>query len=93
MNSQSIVDRLDWDDIQGRLRLSPREVEVSRWICRGIKIRDIAKKMRLGEGTVKTYCRRLYRKLGVECQCGMALVIAAAGQPTTTAARPRIASA
>ena len=80
MNSRTVLNSLNWAAIKKDLNLSTRELEVSRCICQGAKITEIAHQLRLAEGTVKTYCRRLYLKLGVDSQCGLALVIASSGR-------------
>ncbi|ADG81432.1 transcriptional regulator, LuxR family [Thermincola potens JR] len=45
--------------------LSIREREVIRLMAGGQTISEIAKAMRISQETVKTYCKRIYKKLGV----------------------------
>ena len=46
-------------------RLSGRESEVLTFVADGLSSADIGRRMHLSEGTVKTYIRRAYEKLGV----------------------------
>jgi len=50
---------------RGRAILSPRELEVVRFLHAGLTIAEIAGRMTVTESTVKTYVARLYDKLGV----------------------------
>ena len=43
--------------------LTPREIEIVRLICEGLGNRQIAKRLRIGEATVKTHVHRIYEKL------------------------------
>jgi two-component system nitrate/nitrite response regulator NarL len=56
------------DQIANRSRgaeLSGREREIVRLLAEGLTRADIASRLHLGEGTVKTYIARAYEKLGV----------------------------
>ena len=52
-------------DQQKSIKLSEREREVILWIARGKSNQDIATILDISSGTVDTYIRRLYSKLGV----------------------------
>jgi DNA-binding NarL/FixJ family response regulator len=43
--------------------LTPRELEVLRLIARGLSNRDIARKLVLGDATIKTHVARIFAKL------------------------------
>jgi LuxR family maltose regulon positive regulatory protein len=46
--------------------LTGREAEVLHLLDQGLSNREIAARLFLSEGTVKTHTHRLYRKLGVQ---------------------------
>jgi two-component system, NarL family, nitrate/nitrite response regulator NarL len=50
---------------QDKSQLSGRESEVLTLVADGLSSADIGRQMHLSEGTVKTYIRRAYEKLGV----------------------------
>ena len=54
-----------WEEVIDELSLSARQGELVRHIFNGKKQVAIAEEMGLGLGTIKTYFRRVYRKLGV----------------------------
>lgn len=59
-----------------RKRIAPlgkREEEIVEYICRGYRNREIAGKLQISEQTVKSYCNRIYRKLGVPGRLHLAL--------------------
>ncbi len=43
--------------------LSPRETDVARMVASGLRNREIAEKLNLSEGTVKSYLHSIYEKL------------------------------
>jgi DNA-binding NarL/FixJ family response regulator len=45
--------------------LSPRETEVARMVASGFRNREIAEKLSLSEGTVKSYLHSIYEKLNI----------------------------
>lgn len=49
-----------------RVKLSDRETEVMTLCTQGLSNSDIAARLFLGEGTVKTHLHSIYRKLGVK---------------------------
>lgn len=75
--------------------LTERERELLSLVAHGTPNREIATKMFLAESTVKTYLKRLYRKLGINsrAQCVMRAVelgaTALPNQPDETTASPR----
>lgn len=46
--------------------LTPREIEIVRSICHGLRNKAIAEQLRVSEGTVKVHLHNIYRKLGVD---------------------------
>jgi DNA-binding NarL/FixJ family response regulator len=49
-------------------RLAPREVEVLHLLATGRPYKQIADELELSMGTIRTYVRRLYGKLEVNCR-------------------------
>lgn len=49
-------------------RLAPREVEVLHLLSTGLPYKQIADELELSMGTIRTYVRRLYSKLEVNCR-------------------------
>jgi two-component system, NarL family, nitrate/nitrite response regulator NarL len=45
--------------------LAKREREIILHICQGYRNKEIAQKLKISEQTVKSYCHRIYKKLGV----------------------------
>lgn len=46
--------------------LSPRELEVLRWLAQGLSNKEIARRLHLAEETVKFHMRHILAKLGVQ---------------------------
>ena len=59
--------------------LSGREVEVVRRVARGESNKQIARHLGLSENTVKTYLRRVYRKLDCQGRSSAAAIVARRG--------------
>jgi DNA-binding NarL/FixJ family response regulator len=49
-------------------RLAPREIEVLHLLSAGLPYKQIADELELSMGTIRTYVRRLYSKLEVNCR-------------------------
>ncbi len=63
------------DDKGNRLSLlSKRETQIFELLSKGMSNRDIAKKLRLGEETVKHYNTQMFQKLGVKNRTEAALL-------------------
>lgn len=54
-----------------KLRLSPRQADVARFICRGLRKGEIAKELRVTEYTVRMHANALYRRLEVHDRVGV----------------------
>lgn len=61
------------------LGLSPRERDVAQLVLSGCKLSAIGFRLGLSLGTVKTYQRRVYRKLEVRNRAELTLAIVSAG--------------
>lgn len=53
-------------------RLTPRELEVLRWLSEGLTNKEIARRVSLSPETVKEHVMNVYRKLDVEDRVGAA---------------------
>lgn len=49
-----------------RYGLSSREMDVMAWVVRGFGVREIAERLALSQGTVKTHLHNMYRKCGAD---------------------------
>lgn len=66
---------VDWKALARRTGLSDRELAVVRLTLEGARQVDIAAALGLALGTVKTYNRRAYRKVGVHNQRELAIAV------------------
>jgi DNA-binding NarL/FixJ family response regulator len=64
-----------WTALRDSLKLSAREVEITRYIFADCKEKIIAEELALSPHTVRTYCERLYRKLNVNSRVEMVVSI------------------
>lgn len=64
-----------WSALQESLKLSAREVEITRYIFADCKEKVIAEELHLSPHTVRTYCERLYRKLNVNSRVEMVVSV------------------
>lgn len=62
-----------WLYIQRRYHMSPRELQIAKLICQGLRNDDIAKNLHITLGTVKTHIRNIYRRVQVESKIAMLL--------------------
>ena len=58
----ALLNEKQWRYIQRRYHISPRELEVAKLICRGYINGDIADKLKVKSGTVKTHIKSLFGK-------------------------------
>jgi DNA-binding NarL/FixJ family response regulator len=84
----SLLDDRQWRYVQHRYRLSPRELQVAKHVCRGFANEEVATCLRIRAGTVKTHLRNIYRRIHVTNKIGMLLtfleqVAAACDKPET----------
>jgi len=57
-----LLDEKQWLYIQKRYHMSPRELQVAKLICQGLTNGDVAKKLKVRPGTVKTHLRSIFGK-------------------------------
>jgi DNA-binding CsgD family transcriptional regulator len=62
---EPLADRVDFDLIRARYRLSNREIDVLEALMSGAKDKEIAHRVGLTTGTVRSYLKSIRAKLGV----------------------------
>jgi DNA-binding CsgD family transcriptional regulator len=80
MNEESVIDRLNLDEVRNRYRLTRREVDVMRRMLRGMTIVHIAQDLALKEQTVKEYLSNIYIKLEVKSKFEAMSLILGSGE-------------
>jgi DNA-binding NarL/FixJ family response regulator len=58
----TILDEKEWDYLQRYFDISPRELQVAKLVCSGFTNGDIASRLRVRPGTVKTHLRSIFGK-------------------------------
>lgn len=53
--------------------LTPRELEITRMVARGLSNKEIARKLDITEGTVKVHLHNVYEKIGVTSRVALTL--------------------
>ena len=59
-------------NIDASRRLSERELEIMKLVSEGLSNKEIAFRIGIGQGTVRTHLRNVFRKLGVSSRTGAA---------------------
>jgi len=62
----TLLNDTHWLHIQNRYQLSPRELQVAQLVCRGFNNEEIANRLDIRHGTVKTHLRNIYRRIRVK---------------------------
>lgn len=62
-----------WRIVREKYRMTPREIEIAKHICRGLSNEDIANVVHIRYGTVKTHIRNIYRRVHVKSKVAMLL--------------------
>jgi DNA-binding CsgD family transcriptional regulator len=68
-----LFDEKQWLYIQGCYHISPRELQVVKLVCQGLTNGDIAEKLNVKPGTVKTHLRSIFHKTRVRNKLSMLL--------------------
>ena len=71
--SISLLNGKQWLYIQRCFHLTDRELQIAGLICRGFNNNDIAAKLKIKRGTVKTHIRNIYRRVRVKNKIQMVL--------------------
>jgi DNA-binding CsgD family transcriptional regulator len=70
-----LLDEEQWSYIQRHFHMSPRELQVAKLVCEGFSNGEIAKNLRIKQGTAKTHLRNIYRRIRVKNKISMLLKI------------------
>jgi two-component system, NarL family, nitrate/nitrite response regulator NarP len=62
-----------WSFIKKRYQMTVRELQISKSLCEGMSIENVAASLKITEGTVKTHIRNIYRKTWVHNKISMLL--------------------
>jgi DNA-binding NarL/FixJ family response regulator len=68
-----LLTRKEWSYVKRRYNLTPRECQIAKLICQGLRNGKIAKFLHISPGTVKTHTRNIYRKARVKSKIAMLL--------------------
>ncbi len=69
----SLLTNRQWQYLQRRYKITPRELQIARLICHGFANEEIAARLNITTGTVKVHIRNLYRKTWAENKIRMLL--------------------
>ncbi|MCK4960617.1 MAG: response regulator transcription factor [Planctomycetes bacterium] len=64
-----------WSYIQQLYRMGNRELQVARLVCQGLNNKEVADRLQIKHGTVKTHMRNIYRRLRVKNKIAMLLML------------------
>lgn len=68
-----LLNKRQWSYVKRRYHMTPRELQIAQLICQGLGNEEIANRLKIKHGTVKTHVRNLYRKLWVHNKISMLL--------------------
>jgi DNA-binding NarL/FixJ family response regulator len=69
----ALLNKRQWSYLKKRYHMTPRELQIAQLICQGLGNEEIANRLKIKHGTVKTHVRNLYRKLWVHNKISMLL--------------------
>jgi DNA-binding CsgD family transcriptional regulator len=72
-NDTILFDEKQWLYVQRCYHISPRELQVVKLVCQGFTNGDIASKLNIKPGTVKTHLRSIFHKTRVRNKVTMLL--------------------
>lgn len=62
LSDVNLIEQQQWNYIQRRYHLSPRELEVAKLVCKGLTNREIASELKIRKETVNTHLKHLFSK-------------------------------
>ena len=69
----TLLNERQWSYIRKRYRMTARELQIAKLICKGLNNAEIAKILDIRHGTVKTHLRNVYRRVRVKSKILMLL--------------------
>ena len=69
----ALLDEKQWLYVQKRYHMTPRELQVAKLVCQGFNNEEIARALKIQQGTVKTHLRNVYRRARVKNKITMLL--------------------
>lgn len=73
LSSTELLNARQWAYLKERYRMTKRELQIAKLICRGMSNEEVAQSLGIRHGTIKTHIRNLYRKLWVHNKISMLL--------------------
>ncbi len=71
-----LLNKNQWSYLRRHYRLTNREFQVGKLVCRGYTNKEIAKTLTIKPGTVKTHLLNIYRKAHVTSKIALLLMFA-----------------
>ena len=68
-----LLNKRQWSYLKRRYHMTPREIQIAQLVCQGLGNEEIANRLNIKQGSVKTHVRNLYRKLWVHNKISMLL--------------------
>lgn len=68
-----LLDEKKWNFLRKRYHMTPRELQVAILVCRGFNNSEIAERLNIRHGTVKTHLRNIYRRTRVKSKITLLL--------------------
>ena len=69
----ALLDEKEWSYLQRYYDMSPRELQVAKLVCSGFTNGDIADRLRVRPGTIKTHLRSIFGKTRTRNRISMLL--------------------
>ncbi len=85
-----LLNNNQWSYLRRYYRLTNRELQVGKLVCRSYSNKEIAKTLKIKPGTVKTHLLNIYRKAHVASK--VALLLSFANAANKSSAKPVVTS-
>ena len=84
-----LLNKNQWSYLRRHYRLTNREFQIGKLVCRGYTNKEIAKTLKIKPGTVKTHLLNIYRKAHVTSK--IALLLTFANEASKSSVKPVVA--